>query len=94
MSEERTIKYTEWKPCDGEWRYCRNCRERNGQLLKRTVTGRDGDSHTEYKIECADCGSKSDVHFSRNLTIFDWEGRQEEPDMLRHRHCTPEKHGS
>lgn len=79
MLEERSIKYTEWKLCDNVYRYCSNCRENNGILEKRNVTGRDGDTHTEYRMKCTVCDNKSDVHLSRNLTIFDWEGHNEKP---------------
>ena len=87
MSEERIIKYTEWKICDGVFRYCKNCRNKSAVLEKRIVTGRDGDSHQEYRMHCPDCEQKSDVHMSKNLTIFDWEGHQEVDDfpMLRRR---------
>ena len=85
MSEERTIQYTEWKPCDTNYLYCINCRKDTGLLMRRMVTGRDGDTVKEYRIECTDCGQKSGVHMSKNLTIFDWEGHQEPKDTLRHR---------
>lgn len=85
MSEERTLQYTEWKLCDGKLHYCKNCMHHSGILERRIVTGRDGDSHKEYRIQCPDCGQKSDVHMSKNLTIFDWEGHQEADDPLIHR---------
>lgn len=95
MTEERGIKYTDWTKCEALLRYCRECNDFHGVLMKRIVTGRDGDTHKEYKIECESCGQKSGVHMSRNLTIYDWEGHQEEPDslkMFRRRPSTREKH--
>lgn len=82
-TEERSIKYTEWKQCDNIYRYCAKCKSNLAVLEKRLMTGRDGDSHKEYRIQCTCCGQKSDVHMSMNLTIFDWEGHQEEKDPLK-----------
>ena len=85
MFEERTIKYTEWALCDNVLHYCSKCKDSTGILEKRNVTGRDGDTHKEYRIRCTACEQKSGVHMSKNLTIFDWEGHQEEPNPSRNK---------
>lgn len=79
-SEDREIRYTEWEACENFRRNCIKCCDNTAIMKKRMVTNRDGESHTEYKIECPYCKSRTEVHLSRNLTIFDWDGQQEPID--------------
>ena len=89
MSEQRSIRYTQWIEQPGSYEECFQCRKNGrhsyGVMMKRYVTGRDGDSHTEYKIQCRICKRTTDIHRHKLLTEKEWAGRQEPEEILVHR---------
>lgn len=89
MSEERRIQYTQWEDQPGSYEACQTCRKNGdisyGIMLRRRVTGRDGDMHTEYKIMCRNCGCSTDAHRFKSITEMEWESKQTPEDGFRHR---------
>ena len=56
-----------------------------GVLKKRRVYGRDGDTHTEYKVQCNLCNAQTDAHRSKLIALKEWAGKQEPEDGLPRR---------
>ena len=53
-------------------RKCPNCGSFQMNMMRRTVTGRDGDIHREYKVVCPNCQKATTVHWSKSLTQHEW----------------------
>jgi hypothetical protein len=90
MSEARSIQYSPWSIDEGsKYELCFPCTQKGkhfrGELLRRYVTGRDGDMHREYKIRCPLCGRSTEAHRSKMVTELEWEAKQQPGDGLKHR---------
>lgn len=78
MSDERKTIPEQWKPytSGGQLKQFPCCEigcHGLADLLYRTIIGRDGEVHREYKIQCTCCTKVSGVHRSKDLTIAEWE---------------------
>ena len=89
MPEQRSILYTPWTQEPGAFDICINCKmpdkAHSGVMLRRRVTGRDGESHVEYKIECPNCGYETDIHRQKLITAKEWTAKQIPKDNLPYR---------
>lgn len=95
MPEGRQITYTSWEDMTGSLDKCYKCSKHGnnsyGVMVRRRVTGRDGDEHTEYKIVCRTCGRSTKIHRGITLTRMEWTALQEPGDGLKHRNRKPEE---
>lgn len=93
MNETRSIRYMPWEDQPDICERCRNCMKCRttgvGVLKKRRVYGRDGDTHTEYKVQCNLCNAQTDTHRSKLIALKEWTGKQEPEDGLTRRSKMP-----
>ena len=89
MPEQKETRYTPWTIEPGTFEVCINCKtvdnQIGGVLLRRRVIGRDGETHTEYKVQCPNCQQSTDVHRHKLISIKEWAGKQQPKDTLPHR---------
>ena len=89
MPEQKEILYTRWEKTQEIQKQCYECFKKKdvafGEMLRRRVTGRDGETHAEYKVECPRCEEKSKAYRSPRLAIADWEAKWETDDKPKRR---------
>ena len=95
MSEGKQIRCTPWEEIRCDYDMCRKCRMEgkyfSGTMMRRRVTGRDDESHVEYKIVCKSCKQDSSVYRSPRLAAIAWRAKQtpDEDPRLKHRNRKP-----
>lgn len=53
---------------------CSKCRSTPGTLIQRYISD-GGQSHREYKVYCVKCRNQTGIHWSRELTIHEWNNQ-------------------
>lgn len=95
MPETKVALVTPWTEEPGTYEVCIKCRKNkvtsNGVMLRRRLTDREGNVHSEYKIECRMCKRSTGAHRSKLITEKEWEGKQEPEDGLKYRTRKPNK---
>ncbi len=97
MPDSNQIRYTKWEEENDSQELCRKCLKRGsysyGMLMRRRVTGRDNESHVEYKVVCRTCHQESGVHRTKLLATASWEALQKPDDdaLLKYRTRRPKK---
>lgn len=78
------LTYTEWKPMvDAHNRkhtiYCPNCSMHSAVMMTRFMTGREGDTERQYRVECAACKKTGKTYLHESVAEMSWEARENDP---------------
>lgn len=93
MPEQQSIRYSPWTKEKEKYDACMECRKKGnakfGNLMRRRIFERSGETYTEYKIVCDGCEIQTTPHRSKMIAIKEWEGKNQPGDGLKYRSRTP-----